>query len=42
MIHTQYHKGQEQSGAYKENVRFLPKPIRDLVLTYLAYVLPLR
>jgi Lhr-like helicase len=42
MIHTQYHKGQEQSGVYKENVRFLPKPIGDLVLTYLAYVLPLR
>ena len=42
MIHTQYHKGQQQSGVYKENVRFLPKAIRDLLLTYLAYVLPLR
>ena len=42
MIYTQYHKGQQQSGAYKDNIRFLPKAIGDLLLTYIAYVLPLR
>jgi superfamily II DNA helicase RecQ len=42
MLYTQYHKGQLQSGVYKDNVRFLPKPIGDLLLDYLAYVLPLR
>jgi hypothetical protein len=42
MIYTQYHKGQQQSGAYKDNIRFLPKAIGDLLLAYIAYVLPLR
>ena len=42
MFYTQYHKGQQQTGAYKDNVRFLPKPIGDLLLDYLAYILPLR
>jgi hypothetical protein len=42
MIYTQYHKGQQQSGAYKDNIRFLPKALGDLVLQYIAYVLPLR
>lgn len=42
MLHTQYHKGQQQTGAYKDNIRFLPKAIGDLLLDYLAYVLPLR
>jgi superfamily II DNA helicase RecQ len=42
MIYTQYHKGQQQSGAYKDNIRFLPKAIGDLLLVYIAYVLPLR
>lgn len=42
MIYTQYHKGQQQSGVYKDNIRFLPKAIRDLLLDYIAYVLPLR
>jgi DEAD/DEAH box helicase len=42
MIFTQYHKGQQQSGTYKENIRFLPKPIGDLLLQYIAYVQPLR
>ena len=42
MIYTQYHKGQQQSGLYKDNIRFLPKAIGDLLLDYLAYVLPLR
>jgi hypothetical protein len=42
MIYTQYHKGQQQSGAYKDNIRFLPKAVGDLLLSYIAYVLPLR
>jgi hypothetical protein len=42
MIYTQYHKGQQQSGVYKDNIRFLPKAIGDLLVTYIAYVLPLR
>ena len=42
MIYTQYHKGQQQSGAYKDNIRFLLKAIGNLLLSYIAYVLPLR
>jgi hypothetical protein len=42
MLYTQYHKGQQQSGAYRDNIRFLPKAIGDLLLDYVAYVLPLR
>ncbi|KAL5344173.1 hypothetical protein ACLOAV_010863, partial [Pseudogymnoascus australis] len=42
MIYTQYHKGQQQSGVYKDNIRFLPKAIGDLLLDYIAYVIPLR
>jgi hypothetical protein len=32
MIFIQYHKGQQQSGAYKDNIRFLPKDLGDLLL----------
>jgi superfamily II DNA helicase RecQ len=42
MIHVQYHKGQEQTGKYKDNVRFLAHPIGDLLLDYIVFVLPLR
>jgi Orsellinic acid/F9775 biosynthesis cluster protein D/Helicase conserved C-terminal domain/DEAD/DEAH box helicase len=42
MIFTQYHKGQQQSGVYKDNIRFLPKPIGDMLLQYIGLVLPLR
>jgi len=42
LIYTQYHKGQQQSGAYKENVRFLPRAVGNLLLDYLAYIMPLR
>jgi hypothetical protein len=42
MIYTQYYKGQQQSGAYKDNIRFLPKAVGDLLLSYIAYVLLLR
>ncbi|KAH9203176.1 hypothetical protein DL95DRAFT_506653, partial [Leptodontidium sp. 2 PMI_412] len=30
MIYVQYHKGQQQSGAYKDNIRFIPNAIGDL------------
>ena len=39
MIYTQYYKGQQQSRAYKDNIRFLPKVIRDLLLVYITYIL---
>ena len=42
MVHTQYHKGQQQSGVYRENIRFLPESVGNLLLDYVAYVLPLR
>ncbi|KAK0822603.1 hypothetical protein LTR73_009190 [Friedmanniomyces endolithicus] len=42
MIHVKYHKGQQQSGRYKDNVRFLAQPIGDLLLDYIVYVMPLR
>lgn len=42
MVHIQYDKGQEQQGRYKENIRFLPSAVGDLLLTFLAYVQPLR
>ncbi|KAH8749835.1 hypothetical protein BGZ57DRAFT_968312 [Hyaloscypha finlandica] len=32
----------KRSSAYKDNIRFLPKAIGDLLLTYTTYVLPLR
>ncbi|KFY99227.1 hypothetical protein V498_00910 [Pseudogymnoascus sp. VKM F-4517 (FW-2822)] len=31
-----------QSGVYKDNIRFLQKAIGDLLLMYIAYVIPLR
>lgn len=42
MLHLQYHKGQQQTGRYKENVRFLPNALADLLLDYIVYVLPFR
>jgi superfamily II DNA helicase RecQ len=42
MVHVQYHKGQQQTGNFKENVRFLANPIAELLLDYIVYVLPLR
>jgi superfamily II DNA or RNA helicase len=42
MILTQYHKGQQQTGTYKDNIRFLPKMIGDMLLQFLAFVQPLR
>ncbi|ELR07734.1 hypothetical protein GMDG_08531, partial [Pseudogymnoascus destructans 20631-21] len=42
MLHTTYHKGQQQTGKFKDNIRFLPATIGDLLLDYLVYVVPLR
>jgi hypothetical protein len=42
MVHVQYHKGQQQTGNYKENVRFLASLIAELLLNYIVYILPLR
>ena len=41
MLHTTYHKGQQQTGKIKDNIRFLPAPIGDLLLDYLVVVVPL-
>ena len=38
MLHTTYHKGQQQTGKFKDNIRFLPAAIRDLLLDYLVYI----
>ncbi|RBA14537.1 hypothetical protein FPRO05_03329 [Fusarium proliferatum] len=42
MIYVRYSKSQEQTGEEKDNIRFLPPAVGDLLLTYLAFVLPLR
>lgn len=42
MIHITYHKGQQQTGTYKNNIRFLAEPIANMLLDYIVYVLPLR
>lgn len=42
MLHVQYHKGQQQTGNYKESVPFLANPVAELLLDYIVYVLPLR
>ena len=41
MLHTTYHKGQQQTGKFKDNIRFLTAPIGDLLLDYLVVVVPL-
>jgi hypothetical protein len=30
MVHVKFHKGQQQTGRYKENVRFLAHPVGEL------------
>jgi hypothetical protein len=42
LIYVHYHKSQEQTGTQRDNIRFLPPAIGNLLLTYLAYVPPLR
>ncbi|KAI6854619.1 hypothetical protein KC323_g8705 [Hortaea werneckii] len=36
MIHVKFHKGQQQTGRFKENVRFLAHPIGELLLDYMV------
>lgn len=38
MLHTTYHKGQQQTGKFKDNIRFLPAAVGDLLVDYLVYV----
>lgn len=42
MLYTTYHKGQQQTGKLKDNIRFLPTAIGDLLLDYITWVVPLR
>jgi superfamily II DNA or RNA helicase len=42
MLHTTYHKGQQQMGKFKDNIRFLPASLGDLLLDYVVFVVPLR
>ncbi|TVY12548.1 hypothetical protein LARI1_G009653, partial [Lachnellula arida] len=42
MLYTTYHKGQQQTGKFKDNIRFLPAAISDLLLDYVTWVIPLR
>lgn len=42
MLYTTYHKGQQQTGKFKDNIRFLPPAVGDLLLDYLIIVVPLR
>lgn len=41
-IHITYHKSQESRGKARDNLRFLPNEIGNLILLYVLYVLPLR
>ncbi|KAF1820031.1 uncharacterized protein K489DRAFT_403423 [Dissoconium aciculare CBS 342.82] len=41
IANTRAHAGQQQTGQYKENIRFLPHVLGDLLFDYLIYVLPL-
>jgi hypothetical protein len=42
MVYVKYHTGQQQTGKYKENVRFLAHPVGELSLNYHIYVIFLR
>lgn len=42
MLHTTYHKGQQQTGRFKNNIRFLPSAVGDLLVNYIVYVISLR
>ncbi len=40
MIHVKYHKGLQQTSQHKENVRFVPHPVGELVFNDLIYIMP--
>ena len=42
MVYVRYRKSQEQTGQEGDNIRFVPPAIAELVLTFLAFVQPLR
>ena len=42
MLRISYHKGLQNTGRIKDNMRFLPPLIGNLLLEYLVYVQPLR
>ncbi|KAI5455819.1 hypothetical protein BGZ63DRAFT_349718, partial [Mariannaea sp. PMI_226] len=42
IVYVRYHKSQEQTGKETDNIRFLPPPVAELLLTFLAVVQPLR
>ncbi len=42
MMHLTYHKWLEKTAQSKDNIRFLPGPIGDLLVTFLVYVQPIR
>jgi len=42
MIRVNYHKGLQMTGNAKDNIRFLPVAIGELLLNYMVYVMPLR
>ncbi|KAH6972652.1 hypothetical protein EDB80DRAFT_596173 [Ilyonectria destructans] len=42
IVYIRYHKSQEQTGKETDNIRFMPPPIADLLLTFLAIVQPLQ
>lgn len=42
MMHLTYHKGLEKTAQSKDNIRFLPGPIGDLLVKFLVYVQPIR
>lgn len=42
MVHTTYHKGQQQTGRFRDNIRFLPTAVGELLLDYITCVIPLR
>ena len=42
MMRINYHKGLQHTGKIKDNMRFLPPPIGQLLLDFLVHVQPLR
>lgn len=38
MLYVRYYKSQEITGKPADNIRFLPRAVGDLLLTYLAIV----
>jgi len=41
ILYTTYHKGQAQWGSYKDNIRFAPDEVGNLLINIIVYILPL-